>query len=113
FGVSALCLSLLAGILRRAPGARITAFDHGRGVRPGRVRVGEREVEYTRCGAWHSRRVHRPESFWRIRAGVRLGGLGSAGARLVRGADAVLDISGGDSFTDLYGAQRFRTAVLP
>nr|WP_231126863.1 polysaccharide pyruvyl transferase family protein [Motilibacter aurantiacus] len=42
-----------------------------------------------------------------------MGGVGSVGARLVRGADAVLDVSGGDSFAGTYGPSRFRTVALP
>jgi len=33
--------------------------------------------------------------------------------RRVRVLDAVLDVSGGDSFSDLYGLRRFRSIVLP
>nr|WP_231134676.1 polysaccharide pyruvyl transferase family protein [Motilibacter deserti] len=48
-----------------------------------------------------------------MRLALRLGGAGSVGARLVRGADAVLDVSGGDSFAGTYGEFRFRTVLLP
>jgi polysaccharide pyruvyl transferase WcaK-like protein len=41
------------------------------------------------------------------------GGLGNTGLERVRGADAVLDISGGDSFTDIYGARRFWDVSIP
>lgn len=47
-----------------------------------------------------------------IRLAARLGGLGNPAARRILRADAVLDISGGDSFTDLYGRRRFSRVVL-
>lgn len=47
-----------------------------------------------------------------IRLAARLGGLGNPAARRILRADAVLDISGGDSFTDLYGPRRFSRVVL-
>jgi polysaccharide pyruvyl transferase WcaK-like protein len=44
---------------------------------------------------------------FQIRLAAKLGGLNNPTARRVLAADAVLDISGGDSFADLYGAKRF------
>jgi colanic acid/amylovoran biosynthesis protein len=43
----------------------------------------------------------------------RLGGLGNRGVEIIRAADATLDLSGGDSFTDLYGPKRFWGVGLP
>jgi polysaccharide pyruvyl transferase WcaK-like protein len=42
-----------------------------------------------------------------------LGGMGNSGIRAISQSDAVLDISGGDRFTDLYGLRRFDTVTLP
>src|SRR5690606_7878378 len=88
------------------PEAAVVVFDDGWGVRPDGPRV-------TRAGARLSRRWHRPESFAHMRASIALGGLGNPGARLLREASAVLDVSGGDSFADLYGDKRFRTVARP
>jgi colanic acid/amylovoran biosynthesis protein len=63
-------------------------------------------------GLTHNRRFWRGDSLRTAHAMVRLGGGGSAPARTVAGSRAVLDISGGDSFTDLYGPKRFRAMVL-
>jgi polysaccharide pyruvyl transferase WcaK-like protein len=41
------------------------------------------------------------------------GGLGNSGLERIQSADAVLDISGGDSFTDIYGARRFWDVSIP
>lgn len=49
----------------------------------------------------------------RIRIAARFGGLRNPAAHRILAADAILDISGGDSFTDLYGNWRFRQVCLP
>jgi len=47
-----------------------------------------------------------------MRVSAAFGGLGNPAVRALREADAVLDISGGDSFTDLYGRKRFRSMTI-
>ncbi len=103
-GVSALAYSCIEGLLSRVPGCELTVLDFGKGVRTGRSVDG---IEYTLVGAKHSRRLYQPETMWQIRLAAKLGGLNNPAARRVLAADAVLDISGGDSFADLYGARRF------
>ncbi|NUB46456.1 polysaccharide pyruvyl transferase family protein [Fertoebacter nigrum] len=106
-GVSALCLSALAGLAARDTGPLAVA-DHGRGVRMddmGFARV-------SRLGLTHNRRFWRGESLATVRALARIGGGPSASARMIAGSRAILDVSGGDSFTDLYGPRRFRAMVL-
>ena len=116
-GVSALCYATLAGVLRRAPGAHVTVFDEGWGVRTDRLLTGEAAESgkawgtYSRCGARYSRRYHRPESLWNMRVCGWFGGLNNPGAQALHQADAVLDITGGDSFTDMYGAGRFNAVT--
>ena len=100
-GVSALCYSVVDGILRHAPNAQITVFDHGRGIRDETYYWNGHAHRLARCGASDTRRLWRPESLWHIRLCGRLG-WPNAAIRVIRDADAVLDISGGDSFTDLY-----------
>lgn len=48
-----------------------------------------------------------------MRLAARAGGLWNTSARTVCNAHAVLDVSGGDSFAELYGPDRFRTVTLP
>ncbi|WP_164517305.1 polysaccharide pyruvyl transferase family protein [Tabrizicola piscis] len=106
-GVSALCLSALAGLAAREAGPLAVA-DHGRGVRMddmGFARV-------SRLGLTHNRRFWRGDSLATVRALARIGGGPSASARMIAGSRAILDVSGGDSFTDLYGPRRFRAMVL-
>ncbi len=106
-GVSALCHSVVAGLTKR--GAKsVTVADHGRGLR--RANWGYASVNLV--GLTHNRRFWRGESLRTAHALVRTGGGFSASARAVARARAVLDISGGDSFTDVYGPKRFEAMVL-
>ena len=106
-GVSALCLSALAGLAARGAGPLAVA-DHGRGVRDCDMGV----AQVSRLGLTHSRRFWRGESLATVRLLARIGGGPSASARMIAGSRAILDVSGGDSFTDLYGPHRFRAMVL-
>jgi colanic acid/amylovoran biosynthesis protein len=112
-GVSALLHSTLAGIARFSPGSRVTVFDNGWGVRDAGATYDGKPFEYRLCGARLSRRFHRPESFFHMRVASRLGGLGNPGARAILASDAVWDISGGDSFADLYGERHLKAMLAP
>lgn len=112
-GVSALCFATLTGILSRDPSVCVTVFDYGKKGRRAEIEIGGCARSYLRCGAFDTRRYYRAESLWNIRMSCRLGGLANPGANAILQSDAVLDISGGDSFTDLYGARRFWSVTLP
>lgn len=112
-GVSALSAAIVSSLLDRRWRLGITLLDHGSGVRDARLGAFESTRRFELCGARFTRRWHRPESLARIRIAARLGGLLNPAARRILAANAVLDISGGDSFTDLYGAWRFRQVTLP
>jgi len=106
-GVSALCHSVVAGLWSR--GAReLTVADHGRGVRP--ATLGGARVNL--MGLTHHRRIWRGDNLRASHTLLRMGVARSAPARVVSGSRAVLDISGGDSFTDVYGPKRFRAMIL-
>ncbi|MEX0304672.1 MAG: polysaccharide pyruvyl transferase family protein [Leisingera sp.] len=60
----------------------------------------------------HNRRFWRGDNLRAAHAWARAGGGLSAPARAVAGSRSVLDISGGDSFTDIYGPKRFRAMIL-
>lgn len=106
-GVSALCHSVVAGLARRGA-ADIAIADHGRGQRTA-------DWGYTQVnlfGLTNHRRVWRGDC---LRTTLRLTRAGlplTTPARIIAKSRAVLDISGGDSFTDIYGAKRFQAMAL-
>lgn len=112
-GVRALGNSVIAGIAERLDGGHITVFDNDSGVGAFHLPGLKTSVSVSRCGARLTRRLYDPSSYGQIGVMLRLGGLGNPAARAVLEADAVLDISGGDSFTDLYGDWRFRAIMAP
>jgi colanic acid/amylovoran biosynthesis protein len=106
-GVSALCHSVVAGLAGR--GARdLTVADHGIGLR----RADWNGTPVNLVGLTHNRRFWRGDSLRTAHAMLRVGMGRTAPARAVARSRAVLDISGGDSFTDLYGPKRFRAMIL-
>ena len=112
-GVSALFHSAVAGVFDRYPKADITVFDFGWTRETLKVRLGEQSYEVTRAGANPSKRFWRHDTLANMRLMNRLGGLGNPGVRDIRKSLAVWDVSGGDSFTDLYGVKRFWTTTTP
>lgn len=112
-GLGALMQGTVAAAVSEAPGARFTVFDNELGVRDARLDMPRGTVGYRLVGARLSRRVTRPESFSAMTASLLVGGRGNPGARAVLGSDLVLDVSGGDSFSDIYGDRRFRTVCAP
>lgn len=103
-GVSALGVSIVHAIHTRLPDARITVMDHGSSVRPGSIGG----IPCTRCGAVSTRRFWRSNSIARAYLTSRLNASNEIPLlEQLTNADLVLDISGGDSFTDMYGRRRF------
>lgn len=112
-GVSALFESIVAGVLQRLPEVQLTVFDNTWGIRQDRISVAGEERAYERCGGRDSKRYHRSDSLANIAFCCRFGGLHNQGSKRILRADALLDVSGGDSFTDLYGMKRFNATVAP
>lgn len=112
-GLNALMRGTLTAAMQYDPGAGFTVFDNQLGSRRSTMTVGSREASFDVLGARLSRRVTRAESFTAMRAAVLVRGRGNAGARAVLDSTAVLDVSGGDSFSDIYGWHRFRTVCAP
>ena len=111
-GVSALCYATMRALYAEVPALDLAVLDDGLGHRLGTLAIDGRPVAYRCLGERLSRRYWRPESLFNIRLSARLGGFINPTARALCRADAVLDISGGDSFTDLYGPKRFRAVTL-
>jgi polysaccharide pyruvyl transferase WcaK-like protein len=114
-GVSALYRSFLHAMAVRLPALSAVVFDNGLGERTDTLEVEARNVPLVRFGARGGRRYHRPENLRtmyllsRFRSGAAL----NRGLSLIDGSNAVMDASGGDSFSDIYGAERFRNTILP
>jgi len=112
-GVNALGHSAIAGLAERLHGVEAVALDHSDGR--SRMTLPDRSgasIEVTRAGARLSRRAWEPETWSRLKLHAAVG-FGSATAALLRDAAALLDVSGGDSFTDLYGPWRYRSVTEP
>lgn len=112
-GLNALMQGAMQAVHELAPDAHFTVFDNELGVRAGQLATPTGPLRYDLVGARLSRRLTRPESYAVMTASLAVGGLGNHGARAVRRADLVLDVSGGDSFSDIYGGHRFRTVCAP
>ncbi len=137
-GVSALFRCVAEGIASALPESRLLVFDNGEGFREAEVTLQSGRVfAYQRVGARGGRRYYAPENLATMAAlasvGSKLTDLRSSvaspaskvirlGSRLtklhpvLRTLDrcrAVLDVSGGDSFSDIYGSARFWNIVRP
>lgn len=112
-GLGALMRSTVVAATDRSPGTSFVVFEDARGVRRARIEVNGGYVPYTVMGARLSRRLHWPESYASMTVAAALRLPTNPGAQAVRRADAVLDVSGGDSFSDIYGEHRFRTVCAP
>lgn len=111
-GVSALSLSVLSGILRREPNTKFYLLDHGRGERKAEVTIDGREHSIQLIGSTCSLAAYREESLIRSHLAATIGWSSTSVMRAVRESASFLDITGGDSFTDLYGARVFYAGVL-
>lgn len=110
-GVSALGYSVIAGLARRISDLSLLVADSGFGIRGDSISVDGRPFSYRRCGVRSSLRLYRPESMWNIRLAAKFGGAWNQIASELLSQDFILDITGGDSFTDLYGLKRFRSCT--
>lgn len=118
-GVQALGLSILSALEARLPNGRFVVFAGS----PGRVQRrlkfptdhGTRIVAFQEIGCslsrnpWKSGNLYVETAMRQLRPGSK----GGAIARELNEADLILDISGGDSFTSIYGSYRFRYVSLP
>lgn len=112
-GVSALAIGALHGLTRRAR-FDISLFDHGRDTRGLLLRAGDWSCRAVQRPAAYSLRLHRRGNLRQLRW-CNAAGLARLHPELrrMRSFRALLDISGGDSFTDLYGDWRFRAVTAP
>jgi len=108
-GVSALALSTIAGLVRTGRTIELSLFDRAPGTRHDFVETPDGRIPVRRVGMYYSRRFHSWNNLQQcfVAAHAKLGRLHPTLLQL-RALDGVLDVSGGDSFTDLYGNRRFR-----
>jgi polysaccharide pyruvyl transferase WcaK-like protein len=116
-GVSALFRSLVEGVATEVSDSTLLVFDNGVGFRDATVALESGRIyPYQRVGARGGKRYYAPENLTTMAA------LATLRSPLVRfhpvlraldQCDAVLDVSGGDSFSDIYGPQRFWNIVRP
>ena len=107
-GVSALGLSVLTGIAARRPDWTPYVFDYSRKVRRRELELeGGGRLKIVEMGASNSRRLYRTDTLGFMRIAQHLGSRWHSGLRAMSSSVSVLDLSGGDSFTDLYGPRRF------
>ena len=109
-GVNALFASTASGLSRRLPNLDMTVFDTALGVRLEKHRVDDGEPIAMRfIGFRTGRRFYRPENFSMMKAVAKAGRPGrhfNSGVRAIMESDVVVDVSGGDSFTDMYPDNR-------
>ncbi len=110
-GVNALCSGLTAALYPRLTTPSMTLLDFSRSVRQGIYECGQ-ACAVTFAGANHSRRYYHSSCLTNVYVQSRLGVALTGTAKLFRDS-VILDVSGGDSFTDLYGIGRFNLVSFP
>jgi len=109
-GVDALRIATIEGLRKTGVDVDVTVFDYRSGIREAELETG---TPIHRAGLYFSRRFHSPGNLQQLYVAARMGlGRVHPMTSYLRGLDAVFDISGGDSFSDIYGARRFRGNTL-
>jgi len=116
-GVSALFRCVVEGLGSLDPGSDLLVFDNALGTRrDSRTLTTGANFDFSRIGARGGRRYYTLENLATMavfsRLGPSLGALHPVVAAIDR-CNAVLDVSGGDSFSDIYGNHRFWSIVRP
>ncbi len=117
-GVSALFMSAVTEISKHIDAVvEFVVFDNGLGQREETLTTSDgKKIRLIHFGARGGRRYHRAENLATMLLASRLGPLGAIlneGIRLIDSCAAVLDVSGGDSFSDIYGLGRFNNIYRP
>jgi len=116
-GVSALFYSTLYGLLRNLPDAEFYAFDNGLGCRKSEFNIGSFEnIPVGLIGVRGGLRVYRSGNLHTLSLASKTGRYGrflNATLKQIASCDAILDVSGGDSFSDIYGSKRFYNIITP
>jgi len=113
-GVSALANSLVSTINEVNPDVSMTLADNGKGVRDTSFATKSTAKKAVKlCGAKIGKKFYHQENYQNIKLSSSiLGGITQV-SKHFNTIDYVFDISGGDSFTDLYGKTRFDLVNAP
>jgi len=116
-GVTALYMSTITGLSKYIDNLEFVVFDNGLGLREDVININnDKTVKIIRYGARSGLRYYRPENTLTMLVMSNLGKLGAilnTGVKLIDSCDVVLDVSGGDSFSDIYGMVRFNSINRP
>lgn len=116
-GVSALFVSLVSELYEAFSGnISFLVFDFQRGYRRKDIQVGDKLISCEFFGARGGYKYYLPENLHTMLFFSKLGKFGrffNRGIELIDTCDAVIDVSGGDSFSDIYGYKRFAEILLP
>ena len=111
-GVSALSLSVIEAIAKRQPDWTPLLLDYSRGNTTAQISLSDGSIlKIGHVGTSPSRRFWRSDNLLRMQVCQTLG-FPHVALNAFHGSKGVLDVSGGDSFTDLYGPARFQDVTL-
>lgn len=111
-GVRALLASALNAIDTYEENVRVSVFDNGFGTRSAEVDIGGSGRRVDLIGARVSKRLHRSDTMANIAISGQFGLGSNPAVNAIRASGAALDISAGDSFSDIYGWTRFSHVLL-
>ncbi|HDZ33312.1 MAG TPA: polysaccharide pyruvyl transferase family protein [Pseudoalteromonas sp.] len=112
-GVSALGNSAVEGLYKDNKTNKFTILDSLKGLRTLNYSVSSGFVNVTLCGAKLSKKFYQKESYINLKFNCFFNGYFNNNCKHLLSADVFLDVSGGDSFTDLYGKFRFNLVNAP
>lgn len=110
-GVTALAQSAVLGLAERGID-RFSIFDNGEGSRAETPAGWPQGLDIELVGFRPGKRIYETSNMHNARL-RQMFGLPSSAVSTIRNAAAMIDVSGGDSFTDLYGPARFEQITLP
>ncbi|MFW5879275.1 MAG: polysaccharide pyruvyl transferase family protein [bacterium] len=111
-GVNALFYSILSSLFLKIPDLDLVVFDFGRGIRKKSMTIEGNTYIYKAAGSNLSKKLYRSDSAWNMFFHSILNNRRHPFLSLIYRADGIMDITGGDSFTEIYGPRRFRGAVI-
>lgn len=113
-GVSALNHATISNLNRYLNNAEFSVLDNGLCIRLSEIySLFSDPIAVQLYGSRHSKRFYQNENLTNIRVCCKYGGFFNPIAKNILKSKAIIDISGGDSFTDLYGEWRFNAITLP